>query len=116
MVTKNNNQLATCILQVAVIKITYPSLALVRYLLQFTPVYSYRIRCSCENLISGNIFVVSYGVFLVAISLLDLLIFSLNSVNSPTVRANPIDRPVEISQFERTNITKVTEFSLNCLD
>ena len=40
MVTRNNGQLATCTLPVVMIKITFPLLALVRYILPFTPVYS----------------------------------------------------------------------------
>ena len=79
MVTRNSTQLATCALLVAVIKITFPLLALVTYLLPFTPVSSYLSRCSWENLIfataSGNVSVISYGVCLVTIPLLDLLIF-----------------------------------------
>ena len=79
MVTRNNTQLVTCTLPVAVIKITFPLLALVRYLLPFTPVNSCLTRCSLENLIfataSGNVSVVSCSVSLVTILLLDLLMF-----------------------------------------
>ena len=50
MVTRNSAQLATFTLLVAVIEITFPSLALVMYLLPFTPVNSYLTRCSLENL------------------------------------------------------------------
>ena len=79
MVTRNNTQLATCTLPVGVIKTTFPLLALVRYLLQFTPVNSYLTRCSWENFIfataSGIVSTISCGVSLVTIPLLDLLIF-----------------------------------------
>ena len=79
MVTKNNTQLATCTLPVVVIKTSFPLLALVRYLLPFTPFNSYLTRCSWENLIftttSGNISVISCGISLVTIPLLDLPMF-----------------------------------------
>ena len=79
MATRNSTQLATSTLLVAVIKIIFPSLALVRYLLPFTLVHSYLTSCSWENLhfatTSGNISVIGCGVSLVAIPLLDLLIF-----------------------------------------
>ena len=69
MVTRNNTQLTTCTLPVAVIKITFPSIALVRYQTPFTPVNSYLTKRSWENLIfataSGNVSVISYGVSLV---------------------------------------------------
>ena len=55
--------------------VTFPSLALVRYLLPFTSANSYLTRCSWENLIfattSGNISVISCGVSLVTIPVLD---------------------------------------------
>ena len=71
MVTRNSTQLATCTLLVAVIKITFPSIALVWYLVPFTPVNSYQTRCSWENLhfatTSGNMSFTSCGVSLVTI-------------------------------------------------
>ena len=79
MVTRNNTQLATYTLPVAVIKITFTPLALVRYSLLFTRVNSYPTGCSWVNLIlatcSGNVSAYSYGVSLVTILLLDLLTF-----------------------------------------
>ena len=63
MVIRNNTQLATYVLPVTVIKNTFPSLALVKYLLPFTPVNSYLTRRSWDNLIfattSGNVSVIS---------------------------------------------------------
>ena len=60
-------------------EITFPSLALVRYLFPFIPVNSYLTRCSWEILhfaaTSGNAPVISYGVSLVTMPLLDLVIF-----------------------------------------
>ena len=79
MVTRNGTKLATCTLPVAVIKITFLALVLVRYLLPFSPVNCYLNRCIWVNLIlaivSGNVSANSYGVSLVTIPLLDLLIF-----------------------------------------
>ena len=76
---RNNTQLTMCTLPMAVIKITFPLLALVRYLLSFVLVNSYLTRCSWENLIfataSLNVSVISYGLSLVTKPLLDLLIF-----------------------------------------
>ena len=58
MTTRNNTQLATGTLPVVVIKCTFPSLALMRYLLPLTAFNSYLTKCSWENLIfataSGN--------------------------------------------------------------
>ena len=80
MVTRNNTQLVTCTLPVVLIKFTFPSLALVRYLLPFTPVNSYLTRYSWEHLVfattSGNVSVISCGVSLVTTPHLDLLVFS----------------------------------------
>ena len=88
MVTGNNTQLATCTIQMSVIKISFPLLALVRYLLPFTPVNSYLTICSWENLIfataSKNVAFISCGVSLVTIPLW-IYSFSLNSVNSAKV-------------------------------
>ena len=79
MVTRNNTQLVTYTLPVAVIKIIFPPPVMVRYLLSFTPVNCYLTRCSWEHLIfattSGNISVISCVVSLVTILLLDVLIF-----------------------------------------
>ena len=50
MVTWSNTVMATSTLLLAVIKITFPSPALVRYLLSLTPVNGYLTRCSWENL------------------------------------------------------------------
>ena len=73
IVTRNDTSLGTCMLPVAVIKITFPLLALVRYLLLFNIVNSYVTRCSWENLIfytaSGNVSGISYGVSLASILL-----------------------------------------------
>ena len=57
---------------------TFPLLALVRYLFSFTPINSYLIKCSWENIMfaiaTGNVYVISYGVSLLAIPLLNLFI------------------------------------------
>ena len=75
----NNTQLATCTLPVAVIQITFPSPALVRYLLSFTSANCKLTRCSWKSLIfptpSGNVSVISYGVSLLTIAPLDLVLF-----------------------------------------
>ena len=82
MVTRNSTQLATCTLPVEVMKITFPSLALVGYLLPFTSANEYQTRCSRDILFfataSGNVSDISYGVSLVTIPLLD----PVNSLNS----------------------------------
>ena len=79
MVTRNNTKLAPCTLPMAEINISFPLLALVRYLLPFTLVNSYITRCSWENLLfataSRNVSIINCGVFLVTIPLLDFLIF-----------------------------------------
>ena len=79
MVTRDDTQLATLHITSGSNKNHIPSLALVRYLLAFTQINSYLTRCSWENLLfattSGNVSVISCDVSLVALLLLDLLIF-----------------------------------------
>ena len=78
MVTRNNTQLERCTIPVSVIK-KIPLLPVVRYLLPLTPVNSYLTRCNWEHLIiataSRNVSVISCGLSLVTLPLLDSLIF-----------------------------------------
>ena len=119
-VTRNNTQLVTCTLAVTVIKITLPSLAMVRYLLPFTPVNSYPTRCRWGNLIfattSGYIYLISYGVFLVFS--VKQTVYENNGVGNSKRRNKERKRHLAIlwlnHHLKKTNTRKGVAKSLSC--